>query len=95
MTVVRIQKIIWSEFTVGHIKKHEVTVEEAELVIKSDALSLEGHNGKRILVNKVNSRIIAVIVKMIGNKLYVATARDASDKERKDFYEYKKIKTGT
>lgn len=87
MVIVRVQKIIWGEFTLGHIKKHRVTTEEAENVIRSDALSLEGHSGKRILVNKVGERIISVVVKIDGNKLTVITARDADKTERRGHYE--------
>lgn len=87
MVIVRIQKIVWNEFTLKHINKHCVSIEEAERVIRSDALSLEGHSGKRILVNKVGKRIISVIVKIEGNKLTVVTARDADKAERQGHYE--------
>lgn len=91
MARVRIQKIFWGN-TEEHFKKHEVTLKEAENVISSDAYIVEGHSGRKILINRVGKRIIAVAVRMVGNKLYVATARDASEKERKGFYDYEKNK---
>ena len=93
MVRVRIQKIIWSEFTKKHIKKHGVSVDEAENVIHSDAYRLEGYSGRKILVNKVGKRILSVVVEMTGNKLVVVTARDADKQERQGFYE--KTKNGS
>lgn len=90
MVRVRIQKIIWDEFTRNHIKKHKVTVNETEKVIYSDAYIFEGHSGKKILVNRVGTRIISVVVKMTGNKLTVVTARDSDSAERKGLYKYEK-----
>lgn len=87
MVIVRIQKIIWGKFTAEHIKKHGVTPQQAEKVIYSNAVTLEGHSGKKILVNKVGERILSVIVKMAGNKLTVVTARDADKTERREYYE--------
>ncbi len=95
MTRVRIQKIIWTTGIKEHIAVHKVTLEEAEYVIFSDALILEGHSYRKILVNRLASRIISVIVEIKGNKLKVFTARDASQIERKKYYEYEKIKNRT
>lgn len=95
MTVVRIQKIIWGKGIPEHISKHAVTTDETEIVIRSDALILEGHSKRKILVNRLASRIISVIVEIKGNKLKVFTARDASQIERNKFYEYEKIKNHT
>lgn len=92
MVRVRIQKVIWDEYTRHHIKKHRVTVDEAEKVIYSDAYIIEGHSGKKILVNRVGSRIISVVVMMTGNKLLAVTARDSDREERKGFYEHEKTK---
>ena len=90
MVVVRIQKIIWDEFTIDHIKKHRVTVSEVEKVIYSDAYEIDGHSGKKILVNRVRLRIISVVVLMKGNKLTIVTARDSNKDERKGLYEHEK-----
>lgn len=95
MTIVRIQKIIWNERTREHVSKHRVTLDEAKSVINSDALIIDGHSGKKILVNRTGRRILSIIVKMQGNKLEIVTARDASDKERQGLYEYEKTKTGS
>ena len=92
MVIIRIQKIIWDKYNTEHIKKHGVTIDEAESVIKSDVFIKEGHSGKKILIKKVRQRILAVIGTIKTNKIYVVTARDASSKERQDYYEYKKNK---
>lgn len=88
MVKVRIQKIIWGEKIVRHIEKHKVTVVETEKVINSDAMILEGHSGRKILVNRVDERILSVVVTMKGNKLEVITTRDSDKEERAKFYEY-------
>ena len=93
MTVVRIQKIIWNKYNAEHIKKHNVSVEEVEKLINEDVLIKEGHSGKKIYIGKVGTRLLSVIGNIDVNKLYIVTARDASGKERQDFYEYEKSKS--
>lgn len=95
MVIVRIQKIIWTEEIISHIKKHNVTVKEAEEVITSDSYVLEGHSGKKILVSRVGSRILSVVTEMTGNKLKVKTARDSDKHERQGYYEFEKSKNKT
>ncbi len=96
MVIVRIQKLILSQHAQEHAKKkHNVSVSEIESVIYSDAYEIEGYSGRKILINRVGPKIIAVIVKMEGNKLAVFTARDASDRERQGLYKYEKSKTGS
>ncbi len=92
MTVVRVQKIIWGKGVEEHIREHIVTANEVESVIRSDALILEGHSRRKIIVNRVGTRILSVIVEMSGNKLKIKTARDADKEERKELYEYEKSK---
>ncbi|MCL5432424.1 MAG: hypothetical protein M1484_05065 [Patescibacteria group bacterium] len=75
-----------------HIGLHRVAIEEVKTVINSDALILEGHSRRKILVGRVGRRILSVIVEMTGNKLKLKTARDADEKERKTFYEYEQSK---
>lgn len=94
MVRVRIRKIEWG-YSPEHFKKHTVSTGEVESVIFSDAHIVEGHSGRKILVNKVQERIISVVVWMTGNKLYVITARDANKNERRGFYEFKKTKTNS
>lgn len=92
MVTVRIQKIIWDKYNTEHIKKHDVTVEEVGNIIKSDVFIKEGYLGKKILIGRVGSRLLAVIGTIKINRIYVVTARDASPKERLDYYEYEKNK---
>lgn len=95
MTIVRIQKSIIDKATVEHFSKHKIEESEVQLVVSSDCLISEGHSGRKILTSKVGNRIISVIVEMWSNKLRVKTARDASDKERDLYHEFKKTKTNT
>lgn len=92
MTVIRIQKIIWDRFNTEHIKKHNVSIEEVEDVIRSDTNIKEGYSGKKIYTSRVGSRLLSVIGIIKGNKFYTVTARDASKKEREDYYNYEKDK---
>ena len=87
MVKLRFQKIIWNEYVKKHIKKHGVSIEEVEEVIRSDVLIKERYSGRKILAQRIGTRLLAVIVIMSGNKVFVVTARDANDKERQDYYE--------
>lgn len=92
MVRVRIQKIIWDKYNTEHIKKHNVTVKETELIINSDVNITEGYSGKKLLTGRVGTRTLTIVGKMHANKIYVVTARDASEKERQKYYDYEKGK---
>ena len=91
MTRIAIKILIWDEWNLEHIKKHNVTKEEIETV-KEIIYHRRTYGGKYLAVGRSGQRLITIILrrKHLG-EYYVVTARDASKKERKRIYE-KEIK---
>ena len=87
MTKIIVRQLIWQNWTVEHIKKHNVTIEEAETAVKSIIVNKRGYNGRYVLTGRSGTRILSVIVfrKKIGEYI-VVTARDADKKERLKVY---------
>lgn len=84
--------IIWDERNEEHIKKHNVTKSEVELAITSEVILEEGYLGRSILTARVGSRMLSVVANFENDGVYVVTARDASSKERQNYYEFEKNK---
>jgi uncharacterized DUF497 family protein len=89
MTRIVIKELVWDENrNVRHIRKHNVSKDEVEEAgraliyhkrIRKKLFLAVGRSGKRLLA-------IVLVWEQTG-KYYVATARDASKKERRDTYE--------
>ncbi|MBI2330247.1 hypothetical protein HYU94_02570 [Candidatus Daviesbacteria bacterium] len=92
MTKIVIKKLIWDEYNIEHIKKHEVAQAEVEEVAKNIVGHKQSKLGRYLIIGRTGPRIISVAVsrKAIGI-YYPVTARDASKKERKIVYEKEKI----
>lgn len=92
MTRIKIRELIWNERNVEHIRKHNVTVAEAEEVVKSFIAHKAGKKGRYIAIGRSGKRLISVIVKRERTGIYYpVTARDAAKEERKRVYEKEKI----
>lgn len=91
MTRIVIKKLIWDEWNREHIKKHNVSVDEAEEAVNNLIAHKKGKKGRFIAIGRSGTRIISVLV---GRKetgvYYVATARDSDKKERRLVYEKEK-----
>lgn len=90
MTRIVIKKLVWDAYNIEHIKKHNVTVDEAEEAVKNFVSHKKGERGRYIAIGRSGSRLISLIVRResIG-VYYLVTARDSSKKERKEIYEKK------
>jgi len=92
MTRIKIRELIWNEHNVEHIKKHNVTVGEAEEAVKNFTAHKAGKKGRYIAIGRSGTRLISVIVKRERTGIYYpVTARDAAKEERKRVYEKEKI----
>ncbi len=83
-----VRKLIWDDWNVSHIKRHDVYPEEVELSLKDKyVVFLKGHSGRLIILGRANKRLLAVIINEqdTAGVFYVVTARDMSKKER-NFY---------
>jgi len=88
MTKIRIKYLIWDEFNLEHIKKHNVSVLEIEEAIGNTKAHKYVKNGRFLLIGRTGSRILSVILaKEKEGKYYIVTARDAAKKERKNLYD--------
>ncbi len=80
-----INELIWDEFNLNHIQKHNVTqleIVEASQKVKS---ILEGNLGRLVVIGKTkNKRLITFILDKKGkDNYYLVTARDTSRVERR------------
>lgn len=80
-----IKELIWDEWNVGHIKKHDVSVTEVEESCCQPVKSFRSYQNRLIILGKTkNNRLITVIlIKKDKGIYYVVTARDMSRKERR------------
>lgn len=91
MTRIVIKELIWNEYNLEHIKKHNVTVVEAEEAVKNFITHKIGKKGRYIATGRSGSRLISVIVRRIETGIYYpVTVRDAAKEERKRVYEKEK-----
>jgi uncharacterized DUF497 family protein len=80
-----IEELIWDEWNVEHIRKHDVSITEVEetcgLIIKT----YKSYQGRLIILGKTkNNRLLTIVLMKKDKKsYYVVTARDMSQKERR------------
>lgn len=91
MTRIKIEQLLWDEFNLNHVVKHNVTKGEIEEAIQKINAHREGYLKRIFLIGRSGKRILSVLVKPKENKkYYIVTARDADKKERKLLYENEK-----
>lgn len=89
MTRIVIRELVWDETrNVRHIRKHNITKGEVEEAGRNLIYHRKVKRKLFLAVGKSGKKLIAIILvwEQTG-KYYVATARDASKKERRDAYE--------
>ena len=87
-----IKRLIWDEWNVAHIARHEVVSDEVEEVCHSDPLVQQGHHGRTIVVGAtVAGRMLEVALdpEPEPDVYYPVTAHPASRKGRA-FYQKEK-----
>lgn len=88
MTKIRLDQLVWDDWNIEHIKKHNVLRIETEDAINNIRAHRQGYDGRVILIGRSGARILAVLVKKEkAGEYYVITVRDADKKERKLLYE--------
>lgn len=93
MTKIVIRTLVWDEYNIEHIKRHNVTVEEAEAAIDNLLAHRIGKKGRYIAIGRVGKRLISLVIRRESKGVYyLVTARDSSKKERKIVYEKEKNK---
>ncbi len=80
-----IQRLIWDDWNVAHIARHDVNPQQVEEVCHSDYIALASHTNRIIVFGLTNAgRVLAVVLNPHEEEgvYYVVTARPASKKER-------------
>ena len=92
MTRIVIKELVWDAYNIEHIKKHNVTVQEVEIVAQNLIAHEKAKEGRYSVFGRVGSRLLTIIVRRERNGVYyLVTARDSAKKERKNVYEKEKI----
>lgn len=92
MTRIKIKKLVWDKWNIEHIKRHNVTLDEAEESVKNFIAHKKAKKGRYIAIGRSGSRLISLVVRRVSTGIYYpATVRDSSKKERKEIYEKEKI----
>jgi uncharacterized protein len=89
--MIRVHRLIWDEWNVAHIARHEVTPNQVEEVCQGDPFDLQSYKGRIIVIGPTKTgRMIAVVLYPEGEGVYYPiTARPASRKERRYYREQK------
>ncbi len=92
MTRIIIKELVWDEWNIEHIKKHNVVQDEVESVARNIIAHKKVKKGRYLIIGRVGSRIISVAVNRKGVGIYYPVmARDSAKKERIVVYEKEKV----
>lgn len=82
-----IKKLVWDEWNISHIVRHNVSPEEVEAVCKSKNLFNRWKNKLyRVIGQTEEGRYLTILLaKRLSQSYFPVTARDSTDKERKSF----------
>jgi uncharacterized DUF497 family protein len=82
--MITVRQLIWDDWNVAHIARHDVVAVEVEQVCHGVPLVSETYAGRlRVLGLTVSGRMLTVILAPQGDGFYyVVTARSMSKKER-------------
>jgi hypothetical protein len=86
-----IRRLIWDEWNVAHIARHNVVPQEVEDVCHSDPLVQQGKKGRVVLVGPTAAgRVLEVVLDPEGRGVYYpVTAFPASRKDRALYQQHK------
>lgn len=86
-----LKALVWDEWNLAHIARHEVTKDEVEQAVKRDALwSATYANRIRLIGQTTSGRLLTVILAPKDeSSYYPVTARPASRSERKRYIQVK------
>lgn len=88
MTKIIVKELVWDEWNKEHIKKHKVSIDEVEYVIKNILIHQRADKGRYLIIGRCGLRILSLIVNRKGAGIYyLVTARDSAKRERRKLYE--------
>lgn len=79
--------LVWDNWNLEHIKKHNVSKYEVEIAFKSKDLLTESYRGRVTLISKTKrGRLLTIALSFEKQKdAYIVSARDSSKKEREKY----------
>lgn len=81
-----VRRLVWDEWNIEHIAKHNVSPEEVEKVCQSKHLLEKGRSGLYQAIGQTqDGRYLIIILAPRSSSFYPVTARDADDKEKRRF----------
>jgi len=82
-----IQELLWDEWNIAHIKRHDITQDEVEQACRGEYVYWETHTYRIMVVGETDAgRLIAIVLGDKGEgRYYPITARSASRKERRRY----------
>lgn len=85
--MIKIDKLIWEEWNINHIARHNVVPAEVEEALHRKFIVKESYRERLVLIGKTDQgRAITTIVhEDEENIYYVVTARDATNFEIEDY----------
>ncbi len=88
MTKIKVKSIIWEEWNVEHIKKHNIQVVEVVEAGENLYFHRKTNKGRYLAVGRSGTRLITLILNRKGaGKYYLVTAFDTARKDRIKVYE--------
>lgn len=90
--MIEVRRLVWDDFNVEHIARHEVRTEEVEEVCHGNFLLLQGKKGRLVLIGPTEvERLLAVVLAPwnLEGAYYAITARPAARSERKLYQQTK------
>ena len=81
----RFDRLLWDDWNVEHIARHEVTPEEVEQVCRFKPKIRRGRCGRYLVLGRTaeGRYLLVVLSPKDGGKMKPITARDMDDKERR------------
>ena len=83
--MIQIRRLVWDDWNVAHIIRHDVAPEEVEEVCNGEFIARGSYEGRVMLIGPTSSnRMLALVLAPRENGIYyTVTARPASRKERR------------
>jgi|SRR5579859_4094279 len=89
---ITIEHLIWDDWNINHISRHDVNRTEIEEVCQSNPVFRDGHSGRLVVIGlTLKGRMLAVVLDPETEKgtFYPVTARPVGKKEKQNFQKEK------
>ena len=83
--MVFIKRLIWDEWNIAHIERHDILPDEVDEICQGNPLIQQGHHGRIVLIGRtMTDKILEVVLdpEPDNGTYYVVTAHVASKKDR-------------